>query len=167
MKITLASCKRSRLYLMIGALALWPMLAGATTAIVTVKVVVMAPPPCVINGDRLIEVEFGDVMTTRVDGNNYRIPVDYTLSCTGASSRMMKMKMAGIGATFDGSVLMTTTAGLGLQLQQGDRKLPLNTWQNFVYPLTPRLWVVPVKQSGVALKGGEFYAGATMQIAYQ
>lgn len=138
---------------------------AATT--VTVKVTVVAPPPCVINGNRTIEVDFGEVMTTRVDGKNYRTAVNYSLSCSGQSKNAMKLQVQGTGAAFDSTVLKTNKTGLGIQLQQGGSKLAVNSWLNFTYPNTPELWAVPVKQSGVSLSGGEFTAGATLKVAYQ
>lgn len=147
-------------------LAAAPLLAHAATT-VTVKVTVVAPPPCVINGNRTIEVDFGEVMTTRVDGKNYRTPVNYSLSCSGQSKNAMKLQVQGTGAAFDTTVLKTNKTGLGIQLQQGSSKLAVNGWLNFTYPNTPELWAVPVKQSGVNLSGGEFTAGATLKVAYQ
>ncbi|WP_080695290.1 fimbrial protein [Pantoea ananatis] len=138
----------------------------AAMATVTVKVTVVAPPPCVINDDRPVEVEFGDVMTTRVDGSNYRRPVNYTLSCTGTSNAM-KLQVKGNGAAFDVTVLQTSKTGLGIKLLQGDSKLAVNSWLNFTYPNKPELWAVPVKQAGATLTGGEFSAGATMAVDYQ
>ncbi|MDT3253738.1 fimbrial protein [Serratia sp. root2] len=150
-----------------GMLVTLPMLVFAASSTVTVKVTVVAPPPCVINDDRPIEVEFGDVMTTRVDGSNYKMPVNYTLSCTGGTSNAMKLQVKGIGAAFDATVLQTNKAELGIELRQGDSKLAVNDWLNFTYPNKPELWAVPVKQSGATLTGGEFSAGATMEVAYQ
>lgn len=151
-----------------GLLAVLPMLAwAAPSATVTVKVTVVAPPPCVINDDRPIDVEFGDVMTTRVDGDNYKMPVNYTLSCTGGTTNAMKLQVKGTGAAFDATVLQTNQSGLGIELRQGDSKLAVNDWLNFTYPNTPELWAVPVKQSGATLAGGEFSAGATMAVDYQ
>ncbi|MFO6502704.1 fimbrial protein [Serratia marcescens] len=151
-----------------GLLAALPMLAcAAPSATVTVKVTVVAPPPCVINDDRPVEVEFGDVMTTRVDGDNYKMPVNYTLSCTGGTSNAMKLQVKGNGAAFDATVLQTNKTGLGIELRQGDGKLAVNSWLNFTYPNKPELWAVPVKQAGTTLTGGEFSAGATMTVDYQ
>ncbi len=151
-----------------GVLAALPMLVwAASSATVTVKVTVVAPPPCVINDDRPVEVEFGDVMTTRVDGDNYKMPVNYTLSCTGGTSNAMKLQVKGNGATFDATVLQTNKTGLGIELRQGDGKLAVNSWLNFTYPNKPELWAVPVKQAGTTLTGGEFSAGATMAVDYQ
>ncbi|MEN4247688.1 fimbrial protein [Serratia marcescens] len=150
-----------------GLLTALPLLVWAAATTVTITVTVVAPPPCVINDDRPIDVAFGDVMTTRVDGDNYKMPVNYTLSCTDASSNAMKLQVKGTGAAFDATVLQTNKAGLGIELRQGDSKLAVNDWLNFTYPNKPELWAVPVKQSGATLTGGEFSAGATMEVAYQ
>lgn len=155
-------------FLLCGLLVMLPQVAvRANSVTITVKVTVLTPPPCTINDNRPIEVEFGDVMTTRVDGDSYRMPVNYTLGCTGASSNAMKLQVQGDGANFDGSVLKTTKTGLGIKLQQGSNKLAINSWLNFTYPNQPELWAIPVKQSGATLTGGEFTAGATMKVDYQ
>lgn len=155
-------------HVLVVLLAAAPLMALASNmATVIVKVTVVKPPPCTINEDRPIEVDFGDVMTTRVDGNNYKMPVNYTLSCPDASSNAMKLQVNGNGASFDGTVLRTDKTGLGVELRQGDNKLAVNSWLNFTYPQKPELWAVPVKQNGTTLTGGEFTAGATMKVAYQ
>ncbi len=143
-----------------------PLLAHTATT-VTVKVTVVAPPPCVINGNRTIEVDFNEVMIAQIDGKNYRMPVNYSLSCSGQSKNSMKLQVQGTGAAFDSTVLKTNKTGLGIQLQQGGSKLAVNSWLNFTYPNTPELWAVPVKPSGVTLSVGEFTAGATMKVDYQ
>lgn len=153
---------------LVALLAAVPLMAlSSNMATVTVKVTVVAPPPCTINDDRVIEVDFGDVMTTRVDGKNYKMPVNYTLSCSGSFPNAMKLQVEGYGALFDQTVVRTNKTGLGIELRQGDNKLAVNSWLNFTYPQKPELWAVPVKQSGATLTGGEFTAGATMKVAYQ
>ncbi|ERK07682.1 fimbrial protein [Serratia fonticola] len=149
-----------------GVLTALPMLVFAATTTVTVKVTVVAPPPCVINDDRPIEVEFGDVMTTRVDGDNYKMPVNYTLSCAGGTSNVMKLQVKGNGATFDATVLQTNKTGLGIELRRGGNKQAVNRWLYFSYPNKPELWAIPVKQLGTTLTGGVFSAGATMAVDY-
>ena len=158
-------CRYCRLLLSAIA-AVTPLLVNATSTM-TVKVTVIAPPPCTINGDKPIEVEFGEVMTTRVDGTNYRMPVDYTLECTQGEGKGLKLQVQGNGAGFDGQVLKTNIAALGIELQRENVRLAVNDWLNFTYPNKPALYAVPVMQSGATLPGGEFTAGATMKIAYQ
>ncbi|TQI82264.1 type 1 fimbria pilin [Serratia fonticola] len=159
----------ARLYLMCGLLGLSGVTEGAieATATVNVTVTVTAPTPCVLNNNQPITVEFGEVMTTRVDGNNYRKPVDYTLFCSAAAKNAMKLQIQGIGAGFDPKVLQTEKTGLGIALRQGGVPLDINSWLNFTYPNKPLLEAVPVKQSGITLTGGDFSSGAILKIAYQ
>ncbi|CAI1617611.1 fimbrial protein [Serratia fonticola] len=154
--------------LLCGVLATLPLMAGAAdTATITVKVTVLAPPPCTVNNNSVIEVPFGNVMTTHVDGTSYRVPVNYTLSCSKGASNAMKLQVQGNGASFDSTLLQTSKDGLGIELQQGNTKRAINSWLTFTYPYKPDLWAVPVKQPGVKLSGGQFRAGATMKVDYQ
>lgn len=154
--------------LLFGLLVTLPQIAlGDGAAKVTLKVTVVAAPACIINDNKVIAVEFGDVVTSRVDGSNYLTLVNYTLSCTANSPNAMKLQITGIGASFDDTVLWTTKDGLGVKLLQGSKKLPINTWLNFTYPTPPVLLAVPVKQPGATLTGGEFGTGATMKVDYQ
>jgi type 1 fimbria pilin len=141
-------------------------MAKAVLTTITVKVSVVAPA-CVINDNKAIEVEFGDVMTTRVDGSNYRMPVNYTLDCGAESNNAMKLQVQGNGAGFNSEVLQTTVPDLGIRLQNGTTTLPINTWVNFTYPTKPELWAVPVKAAGATLSAGEFTAASTMRVDYQ
>lgn len=154
-------------YVVLGLLLVLPQIAiGGKTAVVTVKVEVVAPPPCTVNDNRPIEVEFGDVMTTRVDGVNYRMPVNYTLSCDASANNAMKLQVQGTSA-FDGQALQTSVAGLGIRLQHGTTTLAVNDWLNFSYPDQPELWATPIMQAGVTLPAGEFTAGASLRVDYQ
>lgn len=160
--------RRSNRILLAGLLGAIPLVAlGANSVLVKVKVIVVAPPPCTINSNKVIEVAFGNVMTTRLDGVNYRVPVNYTVSCTGGSRPNIKIQILGSGADFDGTVLRTNRGGLGIELQAGKNKFPINTWLSFSYPQKPELWAVPVQQPGVSMYDGQFSAAATMTLGYQ
>ena len=144
-----------------------PVRADSPTMKVTVKVTVVAPPPCVINDNKAIEVAFGDVITTRLDGTNYRMPVNYTLDCDAEANNAMKLQVQGTAAGFDVEALQTTVPELGIRLQNGTTTLPVNTWVNFTYPTKPELFAVPVKAAGATLLAGEFTASSTMRVDYQ
>ncbi|CAI0719944.1 Minor fimbrial protein prsF precursor [Serratia entomophila] len=162
------SMKRSLAPLWLGGLlALSALPTQATTATVNVRVTVLSPP-CVINGGRTIEVDFGDsLIITRVDGNNYTKAVDYTLTCTGNSSNAMKLQVMGNPTAFEPSALQTSVADLGIALKANGGALAVNEWLDFTYPNAPQLQAVPVKRAGATLAGGEFTAAATLRVDYQ
>jgi type 1 fimbria pilin len=154
------------------SLALWvgmPAALAADTATITVRVTIMAPPPCVINDNNLIEVNFGDdVLTIRVDGKAYkRKPVTYSVDCSGGPSSAVKMLIEGSGAGFDSEVLQTDQTDFGIALLNNGRRYPINSWLNFDASSPPSLEAVPVKRVGARLQGGAFSAGATMKVEYQ
>lgn len=151
---------------MVALLMALPFITLATST-VTVNVTILAPPPCIINDDQPVTVEFGEVMTTRVDGENYKMPVNYTLSCSEMSSNAMTLAIVGNPTEFDTTSLQTDKNGLGVRLLDGDSPYTINSQIKFTYPDKPELYAIPVQQSGVTLTGGEFSASATMKIAYQ
>ncbi|MCW6016555.1 fimbrial protein [Serratia marcescens] len=158
----LPSCGLLALMMLYGPQA---QVQAATTIKVTVTIV--APPPCVINNNNLIEVNFGnDVMTTRIDGSYKKQPVVYSVECKNAPNNAMKLQVQGT-AGFDSEVLKTNKDGLGVALLRNGNRQPINTWINFTYPNLPTLEAVPVKQAGATLSGGAFSAGATMKVEYQ
>ncbi|WP_375056774.1 fimbrial protein [Zobellella sp. DQSA1] len=166
-KITGRNLALGGICLLVGALLGGAPAQAQSSTSVTVRVTVVAPPPCVINGDRPIEVDFGEVITTRVDGRRYLQWVNYNLECTDSASNTLRMRIEGSGASFDGEVLQTNVADLGILLISNGLRLPLNQWQDFTYPNKPGLMAVPVKRPGAALAGGNFSAGATLVVDYQ
>lgn len=126
------------------------------------------PPPCVVNGDSLIEVDFGnDVMTTRIDGSYKKMPVNYLVECKDVSSNAMKIQIQGNGVSFDSDVLQTNKSNLGIKFLRNGSAQPINSWINFTYPSLPKFEAVPVKKNSAVLSGGVFTAGATMKVEYQ
>ncbi|CAI0906074.1 fimbrial protein [Serratia proteamaculans] len=159
---------------LVGALGLvvlvgLPVAQAAETANVTVRVTIVAAPPCVINNNNNIEVNFGnDVLTTRVDGSAYKkMPVTYSINCSGGPSNSVKMLIEGSGAGFDNAMLRTNQTDFGIALLNNGSRYPINSWTNFNASSPPRLEAVPAKRAGVMLKGGPFSAGATMKVEYQ
>lgn len=128
----------------------------------------MVPPPCVINSNSDISVDFDtDMLAGRINGVNYEKPIIYTLDCTGATSATLKLQFQGGGAGFDASVLGTSKTNLGLELRSDGVKLPMNTWLNFTNPARPVLTAAPVKATGSTLSGGTFTAVTTLLVDYQ
>lgn len=151
-----------------GLLAALPLLAQASNSVtVTVLVTVVEQPPCVINNDRVIEVDFGDIIAPRVDGNLFLQTVDYSLECKGQMANAMKLAIKGNSTLFDDTALQTNLTDFGIAIRADGQPLKLNSWMNFSYPKKPVLQAVPVKRAGVTLPGGDFSAGATLMVHYQ
>lgn len=135
----------------------------------TIRAVIIAPPPCVINGASTLNVPFGnDLHTTRIDGVTYRRDVPYTVRCDPPLySNAMTLELQGTGAAFDSGVLSTRKTDLGVKLFANGADWPLNTTVRFTYPNFPVVQAVPVKRPGSTLTGGAFDASATLVIEYQ
>ena len=142
--------------------------ATTTQGSATVSVTIIARPSCVINNNRVIEVDFGnDMLTTGVDGTNYEKQVNYTLNCQTGSNNAMRMFIRGRLAGFGDGLLGTTNADLGVRIRLNGMAMPVGErGQSFTAPSTPRLTVVPVKRPGSTLTGGSFSAGAVMSVEY-
>lgn len=153
----------------IGSGLLWALSLGvqAETS-VTIRAVIIAPPPCVINSGSTLNVPFGnDLLTSRVDGVNYRRDVPYTVTCDSPFSNALTLELKGTGAAFDSRVLVTRKPDLGVKLFVNGADWPLNTAVNFTYPNIPVVQAVPVKRVGSKLTGGAFDAAATLVVDYQ
>lgn len=157
----------SCLVALISALSVPVSVLAGRTATVTVRVTVVEIPPCIINGNRVIEVDFGDVIVPRIDGNHYMKTVDYSLECKGQHTNAMKLAIQGNPTMFDNTALKTNVADFGIAMRENGLPLAINSWINFDYPNKPVLQAVPVKKAGVDLPGGDFSAGATLMVVYQ
>ena len=159
---------RARAVLMCSA-ALWMASSTALAQVsVNIRGTIVAPPSCVINAGSTLDVPFGDnLITTRIDGIEYRRGVPYTVTCTGGSSNAMTLKLTGSAASFDAQVLGTNKTDLGIKLFINGGAWPLNTSVKFTYPALPTLEAVPIKRPTSTLVGGAFSAVATLVVAQQ
>lgn len=154
---------------LVGGALLWAFsqVVQAETAL-NIRAVIVAPPPCVINSGTTLDVPFGnDLLTSRVDGVNYRRDVPYTVRCDSPISNAMTLELRGTGASFDRNVLVTRKADLGVKLFVNGADWPLNTPVNFTHPNFPAVQAVPVKRTGSRLTGGAFDAAATLVVDYR
>jgi type 1 fimbria pilin len=137
------------------------------TVTVTIKGILLAAPPCIINNNQPIDVNFGDNLNiSKIDGNNFIKPVDYSVTCNG-SSNDMKLSIEGNATDFDAAALQTNMRDLGVELQHDGNKVNVGEAINFTWPTLPALQAVPVKRTGATLSPGEFSAGATLVVNLQ
>ncbi|WP_145569434.1 fimbrial protein [Yersinia mollaretii] len=121
------------------------------------------PSPCVIDGTKPINVDFGDsVVTTKVDGINYKRPVDYTMTCNEGTIAVLRMQVKGSSSGFDTALLLTSVSDLGIQIIKDGEKIGVNEWFYFFNETQPQLEAVPVKNKDATLTGGKFESTATL-----
>ncbi|MBB1225653.1 pilus assembly protein, partial [Klebsiella pneumoniae] len=66
---------RCALLFTLGVISAAPQAADQGTK-VSITATVVAPPPCVINDGRTIDIDFGKVGIKRIDGNRYMQRID-------------------------------------------------------------------------------------------
>ncbi|OAT33508.1 MrfF family protein [Buttiauxella ferragutiae ATCC 51602] len=127
------------------------------------------PPPCTINDDGMVDVDFGErVGINKVNGVNYRKPVDYRITCeSGATGLDMTLTLSGTHTGYDDAAVQTDMADLGIQVLQNGTPFTLNTPLSIDPQNPPVLEAVPVKTPGATLPEGAFVATATLKAEYQ
>ncbi|MCF7717677.1 fimbrial protein [Aeromonas jandaei] len=146
--------------------------------------ILYVPEKCVINGGQTIEVEFGDLPGTGLDGNNFEKAVPLTFECRGGvfegDALKIKLGISGRPASFSQDYLRTTSDSytgnkvipdLGIKFKQLDGSpLQLN---NF-YPVSMQgnigdwgFIAAPVTPTGADISAGDFYATATIVAEFQ
>ncbi|CAI0968469.1 fimbrial protein [Serratia proteamaculans] len=129
---------------------------------------VLKQRPCHINGDRDIEVHFGNVGINKVDGSRYLQKVSYSLLCDDPDAGVsLMLSVKGTPTSFDLAAVSTSANGLGIRILQDGKPFTLNGRMKVTYKTPPKLEVVPVKDPGVALVENPFTATATLLAEYE
>lgn len=124
-------------------------------------------PLCVINNNETIVVDFGDeVLTTRVDGEHYKMVVPISLDCSAALTVNQELSISGSGAAFDANALNSGVTDLGIALYVDGARYQLGQSVPFTYPKVPEIAAVPIKREGSTLSGGTFRALASLVVDY-
>ncbi|MEL4015258.1 fimbrial protein [Dryocola clanedunensis] len=147
---------------------------GAVHADSTVSVKgVVTSIPCTITQKNNGIVDFGDVLTTRIDGSSYKsyqLVLDLQCDTPVNADTMLNLSLSGTEAPFGEGLLATDKEGLGIQFRWGDQKYPVNSAVSFAYlnhDHSVYMSVTPAKDDSVELEGGAFTATATLTVDYQ
>ncbi|WP_447872491.1 fimbrial protein [Serratia fonticola] len=136
----------------------------------TFRGTLIEPPPCTINDGNQVEVNFGDrVGINKVDGKNYRKPLNYRITCDKAigGTWALTLSLSGSVAVFDSDALLTDKTSLGIRVYQNDTPFTPNSTLKINLANPPRLYAVPIKQAGATLTKGTFEAWATLRADYE
>ncbi|WP_083615948.1 fimbrial protein [Pantoea sp. 1.19] len=163
-----------RTLLLIASLLMVPAASAdkgaTTTANIAFRGTLVLPPDCTLNNGANIEVDFTDrVGVNKIDGQNYRVPVNYQLHCeSGADPQwQLRLSLSGTVAGFDKQALQTSKADLGIRIYLNDRPFTPGSSVPIGDPdQPPTLEAVPVKKPGATLKEGPFETWATLRADY-
>lgn len=163
-KVSLMTSWQSPVLLSVLALGL----CHSAMANVAFNGTLIEPPPCTINGGSTIEVDFKEVGISKVDGEQYRQPVNYTITCsTDTLPWEMILTVQGTATPFEASAVQSSVVDLGIKLLQNGIPLELNKPLVITPSSPPVLEAVPIKRPGSTLSPGGFTASATLLANYQ
>ncbi len=142
-------------------------LAQAAEQLLTIKGVIYAAIPCVINKNAPISAPFNDVQIAGIDGQYKTISIDYSLDCSRSATNELRMQVRGYPA-FDPTTLeIPGYDNIGIALKKDGERWALNSWSNFDTRKQPVLQAVLVKRDASEIKAGAFKASATLVVDYR
>lgn len=141
--------------------------AGYESRTITISMTVLNPPPCTINDNKTIEVDFGEVIADDIDGSHYSRPLSVNLSCSGQGKNQLRLQIQGTADKVNPAYLQTDRADMAIKFTSQGNALALNKWLPFSWPDVPELRAAPVLSSNKELTGGTFSASATLRVEYQ
>lgn len=130
----------------------------------------LVAPPCTINSGQTIEVAFGtNLGVNKIDGNNYKQPVNYSVDCdAGYSANNLAIVVdTAAPAAFDAAAVMTNKTGLGIRILVDGMTATFAERVALANPASPpKIEAVPVQDPAVTLTEGAFEATMTLRTDY-
>lgn len=130
----------------------------------------LVAPPCTISDGQIIDVVFGnDLGVNKIDGNNYKQPVKYTVNCAAgyAVNNLAIVIDTTAPASFDESAVSTDKEGLGIRILVDGTAATFAKHVPVSDPASPPvIEAVPVQDQGVTLTEGAFEATMTLRTDY-
>ena len=139
---------------------------------VNVRGTLIDPPPCFLNEEQPLEINFGDkVGIKKVASGIYRQPLDIDVRCEESSKPwQLVISWYGNTATFDAdnaSIVTAEQADLGVKIYADGKPFPLKTLLKVNGETLPKLEAILVQREGIELKEGAFTARGVLRAEYQ
>lgn len=147
------------------ALLFFSVCANSENTQVLVRAEVIATP-CVVNSNRSIQLDFGEITTGEIDGKKYEKKVLFELSCPGNESRKFYMYIAGAPTSFDKNAFASDVPELGFSIKKDDKIIEPHTYFPFIFNDLQEISITPVKNVSAKLLGGSFSASYTLIVIY-
>lgn len=159
------SMKRQAAAACLFAGILFTAVAGAVDVSITGTLVESLP--CDINGNRRIDVTFGDdVIINKINGSAYSVNIPYSVVCADTTGTV-RLSVTGMPVSFDSAAVETSTDGLGIRLMLGGNGFVINAAGTVIDTTAlPVLSAVPVVDPARSPDEGRFTATATLLANY-
>lgn len=123
---------------------------------------------CTINNDNKINIEWKDLITMEMTGENYKQSIITNFQCNAAAK--MTLKISGDKASFGNGLLASNSDNVAIQFYSDDKKVNVNegfsyTWSSSASP--PRIVVAPVAKNQQLNQQDSFIANASIVITFQ
>ncbi|MBO1505163.1 fimbrial protein [Serratia proteamaculans] len=136
--------------------------------------ILYVPDKCVVNEGQLINVEFGEISGSNLDGNSYPQSIPVRFQCEGGSfedgTLNIKLAVSGTPAPFSNNSFKTDKTDLGIEIKHNGQLVVPNEF----YPVPNignggswNLVAAPLASGGKEIAEGEFNASATIVAAFE
>lgn len=159
--------KRKGLTLLAGAVGFFSALT-VNAAEMNFNGILIDPPPCEINNGKDIAVIFNKVGINKVNGDNYRQKVDFSLDCGVVLPWELTLTLTTTSvASFSDATVQTDISGLGIRVYIDDTPMLFGKPYPVSSMAAPVIEAVPVKDAAQELVEGHFSASASLKAEYQ
>lgn len=130
----------------------------------------LVAPPCTISSGNTIDVVFGNNLgTKKIDGSNYKQPVNYTVDCEAGytANNLAIVVDTTQPAAFDTAAVKTDKTGLAIRILVDGEPVSFAQRVAVANPASPpKIEAVPVQDQSVTLTEGAFVATMTLRADY-
>lgn len=123
---------------------------------------------CTVNKDNKINIEWTDLVTMNMTGDNYKQNIISSFECN--SETKMTIKISGTEAKFGTGMLLTNSDNVAIQFYSGDAKLAVNKGFSYTWSSSaqlPRINVSPVAKNQQLNQQDAFSAAASLIISFE
>ncbi|KYQ98558.1 pilus assembly protein FimV [Serratia plymuthica] len=136
--------------------------------------ILYVPDKCVVNEGQLINVEFGEISGSNLNGASYPQSIPVRFQCEGGSfedgTLNIKLAVSGTPAPFTNNAFKTDKTDLGIEIKHNGQLVVPNEF----YPVPNignggswNLVAAPLANGGKDIAEGEFNASATIVAAFE
>lgn len=123
---------------------------------------------CIVNDNREIDIQFGNVNITKVSTGQYILDIKYTLDCGNATDiNTVYMKIQAISEPWDDKAINTSADGLGVRILSDGTSMELNKDIKINIANQPVLQAQLVQKPDTTLSEQSFSAVGSLLVEYE